>query len=394
MKKYKNEIALGSFTLVAAILLGYMTLTVGKFQFGPTTNVKAIFDSASGVVKDAVVMVAGVEVGHIKNIDLENNKAVMNITLNEDIKISKNVKAVIRAKSLLGEKFVELIPFKSDEVLQTGDVIKNTLTPVEIDQLVTTLGPILIRLGPVLEKVNPEDITDMFKTISAGLKGKEQYISRIIMNTDQLLTFFTSNEGRFSRIMGNVDSLSYDARNMLSTNRPGINRIVNNTDKIMNDFGNRSDKLAQRIDVITANLQDVTNDFQKNTPAIIKKVDSITDDLKVMSADFKTNAPNLAKTVNSVTTNLDTILVSLNKDAPDLAKDLSSITKDLTKLSTSMSKRGPKMLDNTDELLVQLVATLKKLNPLMTRLEKFDDKKIVKEVERVMKQVGIKINLF
>jgi phospholipid/cholesterol/gamma-HCH transport system substrate-binding protein len=394
MKKYKNEIALGSFTLVAAILLGYMTLTVGKFHFGPTTNVKAIFESASGVVKDAVVMVAGVEVGTIKSINLENNKAVMNITLNDDIKISKNVKAVIRAKSLLGEKFVELIPYKSNDFLTDGDVIKNTTTPVEIDQLVTTLGPILIKLGPVLEKVNPEDITDMFKTISQGLKGKEKYISRIITNIDQLLTFFTANEGKMNRIMNNVDALSVDARGLINNNRSGINRIVNNTDKIMNDFGGRSDKIAQRIDVITANLNDITNDFQKNSPNIIKKVDVITDDLKAMSSDFRKNAPDLAKQVGSVTKNLDSLMASLNKDAPDLAKDLATVSKSLAGLSGQIAKKGPKMIDNTDELLAKLVVTLNRLEPLMLRLEKFDDKAIVKEVERIMKQVGIKVNLY
>jgi phospholipid/cholesterol/gamma-HCH transport system substrate-binding protein len=393
MKKYKNEIALGSFTLVAAILLGYMTLTVGKFHFGPVTNVQAVFDSASGVVKDAVVMVAGVEIGHVRSIDLENNKAVMNITLNNDVKISRNVKGVIRAKSLLGEKYVELIPYKSSEVLANGDVIKNTVTPVEIDQLVTSLGPILIKLGPVLEEVNPEDLTGMIKTLSGGLKGKEKYISRIITNTDEMLSFFAANRGRMERIVGNVDSLSIDTRNMIASNRPGINRIVDNTDKLMNNFGGRSDKLAQRIDVITANLQDISNDFQKRSPGIISKVDTLTGDLKSMSTDFKTNAPDLAKQVNSVTKNLDTMLVSMNKDAPDLAKDLSSLTKELSQISTKISQKGG-MVDNTDALLVKLLTTLNRLEPMMARLEKFDDKAIVKEVERVMKQVGIKINLF
>ncbi|MBC7476433.1 MAG: MCE family protein, partial [Candidatus Sericytochromatia bacterium] len=269
MKNYKNEIALGTFTLIGAAILGYMTLTVGKFQFGPTTDVKAVFNSASGVLKDAVVMVAGVEVGHVKKISLEDDKAVMDINLNESVKISKNVKAVVRAKSLLGEKFVEFIPYKSSNYLQNGDVIKNTITPIEIDQLVTTLGPILIRLGPVLEKVNPEDITQMFKTLSGSLKGKEQYISRIITNTDQLLSFISDNRGKFSRVIENVDSLGLEARGLIRDNKPTIKRIVNNTDKLVSDFSGRSDKIAKKIDAITDNLQDVTNQFQKKSPNII-----------------------------------------------------------------------------------------------------------------------------
>lgn len=394
MKSYKNEVALGAFTLVGAAILGYMTLTVGKFQFGPTTNVKAVFNSASGVVKDAVVMVAGVEVGHVKEIALEDNKAVMKINLNEGVKVSKDVKAVVRAKSLLGEKFVELIPYNNSSFLQEGDVIKNTVTPVEIDQLVTTLGPILIKLGPVLEKVNPEDITNMFKTLSGALKGKEQQIARIITNTDDLLKFLSSNETRFNRIMGNVDSLGIETRGMIVDNKPTIKRIINNTDRLMNNFSGRSDQIAKKIDVITANLEDVSGQLQKNSPGIIKKVDTITTDVKAITGDFKKSSPDIAVKLNNITTNLDKMLVSLDKEAPDLAKDISNVTKDLSKLSSAFAKRGDKLVDNADELLVKLISTMNRLEPLMARLEKFDDKEIVKEVERVMKQVGIKVNLF
>lgn len=394
MKSYKNEVALGAFTLIGAAILGYMTLTVGKFQFGPTTDVKAVFNSASGVVKDAVVMVAGVEVGHVKSIELENDKAVMNININEGVKVSKDVKAVVRAKSLLGEKFVEFIPYKSSNYLQNGDVITNTVTPIEIDQLVTTLGPILIKLGPVLEKVNPQDVTDMFKTISTAFKGKEQYISRIITNTDQLLTFLTNNENKFNRIMTNVDSLGVEARGLISENKPRIRNIMTNTDKIVSNFSGRSDQIARKIDVITDNLQTVSNDLEKKSPDIIKKVDYITTDVREITSDFKKSSPDLTVKLNNITTNLDKMIVSLDKEAPELAREITSVTKDLSKLSSAFAKRGDKLINNTDELLVKLITTMDRLEPLMLRLEKFDDKAIVKEVERIMKQVGIKINLY
>ncbi len=394
MNKYKNEISLGIFTLIAAGLLGFMTLTVGKFHLGPERGVKAVFENASGVVKGTSVMVAGVEVGHIKKIDLENNKAVLNIVLNDDVKISKNVKAQIRAKSLLGEKYVEFVPEKSDSFLESGDIITNTVTPVELDQFVTTLWPVIKKIEPVLEKIDTNDISVIFKTFANSIKGKEENLSRIIVNVDQMTRFFSKNESRLNRIMVNIDSITDETRALVKSNKSSINRIVNNTDKIMNNFGQRSDQLAKRIDVITENLQIVSTDFKNNSPELIKKVDTITSDLRVITGDFRKNSPNLAKKLNTVTENLDSLLISLNKDAPDLAKDLGVITKDLSKLSGSLSKRGPKMVENTDELLVKLLGTLQRLEPLMARLEKFDDKKIIKEVERVMRQVGMKVTLF
>lgn len=393
MTKYKNEIALGAFTLVAAGILGYMTLTVGKFQFGPVTNIKVVFDSASGIMKDSAVMIAGVEVGKVKKINLEDNKAVMNVTLNEHVQVSKNVRAIIRAKSLLGEKFVELVPAKSPDFLKEGDVIKNTITPIEIDQLVTTLGPLMMKLGPVLEKIKPEDLTDMLKTISVGLKGKEQHISRIINNVDSLLAFFQKSEHKFGSIVSNVDALSSEANGLIANNKGSLNRIVTNTDKLMANFGGRSDQLAKKVDVIASNLQDVTNDLQKHSPKIISNVSSITSDIKEVSKNFASNNPQFGKNVNSITNNLDKIVSSINKEAPDLAKDLSKITKDLASISNQLNKKGPRIVDNTDVLLVQLVRTLNRVDPLIARLEKFDDKEILKEVQKMLREVGIKIHL-
>lgn len=393
MSKYKNEIALGAFTLVAAGILGYMTLTVGKFQFGPVTNIKVIFNSASGIMKDSAVMIAGVEVGKVKKISLEDSKAVMIVTLNEHVKVSKNVKAIVRAKSLLGEKFVELIPSTSSDFLKEGDVIKNTVTPIEIDQLITTLGPLMLKLGPVLEKINPEDLTDMFKTISVALKGKEQHISRIINNVDGLLTFFQKSEKKFGNIISNVDSLSSEANGLLANNKGSLSRIVNNTDKLMSNFGGRADQLAKKVDVISSNLQDITNDLQKHSPKIISNVTSITTDIKEVSKNFTSNNPKFGKNVNDITTNLGKIVSSINKEAPDLAKDLSKITKDLASISNQLNKKGPRIVDNADVLLVQLVNTLNRVDPLIARLEKFDDKEILKSVQTMLREIGIKIHL-
>src|SRR5688500_12095225 len=103
MKRVNNEVMLGAFIVGAGGLLAYMSIAVGGFNMTPGVHVTAKFSNASGLVKDASVSVAGVEVGHVEGLTVEHDKAVVKLFLNKEAHIRSDVVAAVRAKSLLGE---------------------------------------------------------------------------------------------------------------------------------------------------------------------------------------------------------------------------------------------------------------------------------------------------
>ena len=70
-----------------------MSMKVCKFNFGKARGyeVKVYFDSVSGLVKDAPVEIAGVEIGKVSKIFLENGKALVALMINPGIKITKDI---------------------------------------------------------------------------------------------------------------------------------------------------------------------------------------------------------------------------------------------------------------------------------------------------------------
>ncbi|MBW2570261.1 MAG: MCE family protein [Deltaproteobacteria bacterium] len=111
MSKISAEAKVGVFVVIGMIILGYMSMKVGKFTFGRAAgyDVKVYFDSVSGLAEDVQVEVAGVEVGRVRKISLEKGKALVVLKINSDVMLTKDVKAVIRTKGILGDKYVELI---------------------------------------------------------------------------------------------------------------------------------------------------------------------------------------------------------------------------------------------------------------------------------------------
>jgi len=145
-----NELRVGALLLVAAAVFGWLSIQIGALRgLGGSTVVTATFDDAAGLVKDAAVKVAGVEVGSVQALDVDFDRAVITLRLRSDSGIRSDVRAQIRARSLLGEKYVALEPVSQDApLLQDGGVIEATLPSVEIDDLVAALGPVLSRVDP------------------------------------------------------------------------------------------------------------------------------------------------------------------------------------------------------------------------------------------------------
>jgi len=385
MTKYKNEIFVGLFVLVSFFIFAYLIITVGKIQVGKTTDIKAIFESASGIVKDSSVMTAGVKIGYVKTIELQDNKALVSIVLDDNVKLSNDSKAVIRAKSLLGEKYLEIVQGKSKICFKTGDVIKDTVIPMEIDQL-------LIKLTPLLENMDSKQLSNVFTSLSKIITENNGNLSNIIKNVDIITETIAKNKNSINRIIDNSEAISSQTRQIISENKPAISRIVHNMDKVSKNADTDGKTVLTNAKLLTNDLSKITSEFAKNSPNLSKRLDSISKDLTKITSELNKNAPEFSQNLNSLVSNLNQTILDVKKESPQLGKDLATITKEFAIISQQLTKANT--VDETKILLLKLNESLKKLEPLMTSLEKFDDKELNKQVERMMKDIGVKINLF
>src|SRR2546421_8873194 len=100
-----------TFAAVCLTGLGFIALNMGLH--GPWSNefaLNAEFASANGLVPQAEVRVSGVHVGSVLAItDAPDGATLVRMALQPGIQLRRDTRAVIRPKTLLGEKFVELV---------------------------------------------------------------------------------------------------------------------------------------------------------------------------------------------------------------------------------------------------------------------------------------------
>ncbi len=124
--------------LVAGFFLAY--LLQDETLPGPRGyGVSASFTSAQGVAVGTDIRMAGVRIGSVSaiNLDQENFAADLELSFNEGIMIPDDSSATIVSEGLLGGFFVEIVPGGSFDYLQEGDQIIDTQGHVGLIQLLT-----------------------------------------------------------------------------------------------------------------------------------------------------------------------------------------------------------------------------------------------------------------
>ena len=137
--RFDLELAVGTFMVVGIICLGYVSIKLGKIEVWgrPGYEVFAIFSDTGGLRNGAPVVVAGVEVGRVERISLEDYEARVLLQINPGLKIHDDAIVSIKTSGLIGEKFIQISAGAADELVKPGGRIRQTESSVDIMALIS-----------------------------------------------------------------------------------------------------------------------------------------------------------------------------------------------------------------------------------------------------------------
>ena len=139
MRKFDVELSVGLFIIAGIICLGYLSIKLGKMEVlgGEGYEVYAVFSNSGGLKPGASILIAGVHVGRVKHINLEDYQAHVVMNLQKEVKIQEDAIASIKTKGLIGEKYVEITAGGSEKIIQPGGRIRETQPAVDFEQLIS-----------------------------------------------------------------------------------------------------------------------------------------------------------------------------------------------------------------------------------------------------------------
>lgn len=133
------ELTVGAFMVVGIACLGYLSIKLGELELWgkPGYTVNAVFSDVGGLRSGAPVVVAGVDVGTVERIALEDYEAHVTLQIRSDLLIHEDAVVSVKTRGLIGEKFVQISDGAAEALVGPGGRIRQTESAVDIEALIS-----------------------------------------------------------------------------------------------------------------------------------------------------------------------------------------------------------------------------------------------------------------
>lgn len=258
------EFKVGLFVIICLGIVVLMSLQVNN---DPTLTGRAqqydvLLPNASGLVKNSNVKMAGIPVGLINNIVLDNGKARIKMSLQGRLKVTRSASVEIKPNGILGDKYLEINPGNpEDEVLPEGSIIINFKDQASFDTVLNQVGKIASDVS---------DVTTALKSAMTGEGDDSSPVGRILHNIEDLT-------GDLREIADNKKEKLQETIDNLHSITKSINEFVN--DESEDGFKTNWKKMAKslaRVDSILKNVDEITGKINEGKGTIGKLVNDET----------------------------------------------------------------------------------------------------------------------
>ncbi len=110
----------------------------------PNYTIYANFDNVSGLKTGDNVEIAGVAVGKVLSISLKQERARVEMRIDQGVQIDEDAIAAVRTRGIIGDKYVAVSPGPSDKYLASGGVLRQTESAFVLEdaigQLINNMG--------------------------------------------------------------------------------------------------------------------------------------------------------------------------------------------------------------------------------------------------------------
>ena len=228
----------------AACLGGLGFIAVNMGLHGPWSNefaLSADFATANGLVPQAEVRVSGVHVGTVLEItDSSDGGALVKMALQPGIHLRQDLRAVIRPKTMLGEKFVELVRQQGSNqpYLQSGATIPKSQTSqaIEIDDILNAM-----------DAPTRQAMSESFRQLGVALDSRQADVQAALAPLDATMTNLRplarvgeDRQQELDRILTNLNIIMQ----ALADEQDQLGHIVDSGDTVMSAIASRDQALA------------------------------------------------------------------------------------------------------------------------------------------------------
>lgn len=204
MKTSAALVKLIVFMLVTSFLTFTLATTIGSIGFGGKTSYKAVFGDVTGLLPGNEVRIAGVRVGQIDAISLDERQlALVEFSLDGDREIPESTIARLRYRNIVGERYVALTEGPgSAEPLAEGATLPLAQTRNALDLTVLFNG-----FRPLFQALDPESVNQAAFEVIQTFQGEGGTLESLMARTASLTNTLADRDEVIGRVLTNLETV-------------------------------------------------------------------------------------------------------------------------------------------------------------------------------------------
>lgn len=248
-----------AFFVTSAMLLLLLANTLADEVKGDVREYRAEFANVSGLRPGDDVRVAGVQVGKITGIEVNEETrttAIVTFALSEKQPLLSNSGLVMRYQNLLGQRYLSIVqPARLGTELAEGQTVPIARTSPGFD-----LTALLNGFRPLFDVLKPEDVNKLSESVIKVLQGEGGTVSDLLGQTAQLTDFLADRDALFGEVMDGLTPVLVDLAGQGDQLRGTIRQLtvfMSGLARHRKEFGTTIDDISQVLDVSETFLRSI-----------------------------------------------------------------------------------------------------------------------------------------
>jgi phospholipid/cholesterol/gamma-HCH transport system substrate-binding protein len=198
-----------TFVVLSLLLAGTIGYVLTSGEAVPTYTVTADVDQAPNLFEGGRVMVRGVEVGEIKDVEPRAEGVRLTIEIEEGIDIPADATLAVIPVTVISDRYVQLFPAYegSGPTLADGDHIPvdRTTIPAELDDVLTELKGLLSALEPRGD--GKGSLARLIENVDAVMEGNSENLAGTLSGSSTVLQNLAKSGTNIQGLIANLDEV-------------------------------------------------------------------------------------------------------------------------------------------------------------------------------------------
>ncbi|SDP88641.1 phospholipid/cholesterol/gamma-HCH transport system substrate-binding protein [Actinopolyspora xinjiangensis] len=268
----RDPIRIGIAGLLVLVLGFLLAMNYKSLPFVSGTTYTARFSEAGGLAEGDTVRVAGVKVGSVTGVELENAHVKVSFDV-RDAWVGDGTVAAIKVGTLLGKKYLAL-DTKGQRRQSPSDPIplRRTMSPYDVIETFS-------QLSETVGKVDTAQLAKSFRTLSDTFEGTSEETRGTLRGLSRLSNTISERDRQLKELLDKTNKVA----TTVAERNTEIEKLLRDGNRLLAELRQRRDAIRSLLDGVTELSRQLTGLVEDNSDQLgpaLRQLDEVTELLR------------------------------------------------------------------------------------------------------------------